>query len=452
MTSTSVTLFTGNVESVLSRLPGGFVHACVTSPPYFGLRNYLPKDHPDKHLEIGREDTPKTYVSAIVSAMREVRRVLRDDGTCWIVIADSYAGTGGHTSIGKTSQRSNRSNVDIQNAEKGYKPDGFVKEKDLIGIPWMLAFALRDDGWYLRQDTIWAKPNPMPESMKDRCTKSHEYVFMLTKSPRYFFDHHAIKEDSITNDPRRPYTSGGAKEIDGRPKEQWQGGKPRTSGNVTHKYTQAYEDEYGDETHRTKAGLLKIADVPWSQRNQLSVWTMSSEPVRNLHYATFPTRLVSRCLEAATSAHGCCIGCGAPYRRMIDKGEPDMAHRAQSGADSTGVYTGQSTKDHTAAGVQDASATKARILEGMVVKRTSGWEPTCTCPPCGVSPPVVLDPFSGAGTTALVATRLGCDAIGIDLNSDYHKMAVDRLTDPKAKCLNSRGERVPFRPAEVSIP
>jgi len=169
---------------------------CVTSPPYFGLRSYLPDDSPDKPLEIGLEETPEQYVARMVEVFRCVRDVLADDGTLWINIGDSYAGGGGGNYSKGTRNNSGQNITNVRNRTDWLDSTG-LKPKDLIGIPWMLAFALRADGWYLRQDIIWHKPNPMPESVRDRCTKAHEYVFLLSKSERYYFDSEAMKEPAV---------------------------------------------------------------------------------------------------------------------------------------------------------------------------------------------------------------------------------------------------------------
>ena len=170
-------------------------------------------------------------------------------------------------------------------------------------MPARVAIALQEDGWWLRQDIIWSKPNPMPESVLDRCTKAHEYLFLLSKSERYHYDADAIKEASITEDPRRPYTSEGAWQLDGRPAEQRHGGKPRTAGNKSHKYVEAYNGSETEE-HRTKAGLMDVADVPWTVRNRRSVWTIATAPFAEAHFATFPPDLVDPCIKAGCPAGG----------------------------------------------------------------------------------------------------------------------------------------------------
>jgi site-specific DNA-methyltransferase (cytosine-N4-specific) len=232
-----VTLYAGDAARVLAALPAGCVNTCVTSPPYFGLRDYGTGD-----AQVGREETPEEYVARLVGIFREVRRVLRDDGTLWINLGDSYAGgstaskprPGAGRADGKVDQRAQRNRNGV-GAVPGVKP------KDLIGIPWMVAFALRADGWYLRSDVIWAKPNPMPESVKDRPTKAHEYLFLLTKNRRYYYDADAVRE---------PANQGAA----------------------------------------------------W--RNRRSVWTVTPRPYKGAHFAVFPPALIEPCVLAGSPEGG----------------------------------------------------------------------------------------------------------------------------------------------------
>ena len=310
------TILVGDCRDLLQTLDTASVQTCVTSPPYFGLRDY------GVDGQIGLEQTPAEYVAKLVQVFREVRRVLRDDGTLWLNLGDSYAAQRGGTHMpaqtvsggegGKGDEVAFRGMGGEQRgcAHRNASKIG-LKHKDLIGIPWRVAFALQDDGWYLRQDIVWHKPNPMPESVRDRCTKAHEYLFLLTKSPRYYFDADAIKEASATNDPRRPYTSKGAKELDGR--REWKSGQNRDGGDFT-------------------------------KRNKRSVWTVSPKPFRGAHFATFPPDLIEPCILAGS--------------RPGD---------------------------------------------------------------------LVLDPFLGAGTTALVAERLGRRWIGCELNPEYANIARRRL-------------------------
>lgn len=224
------------------------VQCAITSPPYWGLRDYGITD------QLGLEETPEQYVENMVSVFREVWRVLKDDGVLWLNLGDTYAGGGRGCDTPK--QRSNKGTI---NMPKSIVPNG-LKTKDLVGIPWMVAFALRSDGWYLRQDIIWAKPNPMPESVTDRCTKSHEYIFLLTKNARYYYDHEAIKEDT---------------------KRNWANVGGNLVGKGVHKQGGSYKD-IGDRTStEEKYG-----------RNKRSVWTVTTKPYKSAHFATFPPDLI----------------------------------------------------------------------------------------------------------------------------------------------------------------
>jgi DNA modification methylase len=235
---------------------------CVTSPPYFGLRDY------GHDGQIGLEQTPEEYIAAMVDVFRCVRDVLADDGTLWLNIGDSYNAYNGNR--GRSTSFQQATDEALPRLPKGAGltvPD--LKNKDLIGIPWMLAFALRADGWYLRQDIIWHKPNPMPESVRDRCTKAHEYIFLLSKSERYYFDSEAMKEPATGRDP----------------------------GNKAHKYSDAYDGSDSEE-HRTKAGLLAVGAR--ETRNRRSVWSVATRPYKGAHFATFPPALIEPCILAGS--------------------------------------------------------------------------------------------------------------------------------------------------------
>ena len=258
----------GNCKNVLKTLPAKLVNCCVTSPPYYGLRDY------GEDEQVGLEDTPEKYVERIVDIFREVKRVLKDDGTLWLNLGDSYASvhTGGHKSA-KSTVGANKVGIQEIRQSKG-KPESYgLKNKDLIGVPWMVAFALRADGWYLRQDIIWHKPNPMPESVKDRCTKSHEYIFLLSKSPKYYYDGEAISELTIYH-----------------------------KGNV-----------YGNRNSGTglARGLGENADrqgnfssVNDGTRNKRSVWEVSTKPYKEAHFATYPEKLIEPCILAGCPEKG----------------------------------------------------------------------------------------------------------------------------------------------------
>lgn len=255
----SVTIHTGDAMIVLCSMQPQSINCCVTSPPYFGLRDY------GVDGQIGLEPTPVAYVAKLVNVFREVRRVMRDDGTLWLNLGDSYAGKAGGAQ-GASGDRATRTFTGEMGGSRG--GDG-LKPKDLIGIPWRVAFALQADGWYLRQDIIWHKPNPMPESVTDRCTKAHEYIFLLSKSARYYFDNEAIKEPSVD-----------------RTKELGRAVRKRNSGGRTDGYTVA--------SGTVGNGLV---------RNRRDVWTVTTKPYAGAHFATFPPDLIRPCILA-----GCPVG------------------------------------------------------------------------------------------------------------------------------------------------
>jgi len=280
-------IITGDCAAVLPTLPAESVQVCVTSPPYFDLRDYGAEG------QIGLEETPETFIEKLVAVFREVRRILRDDGTLWINMGDSYA-----------------------SGVPGMKP------KDMIGIPWMLAFALRADGWFLRSEIIWHKPNPMPESVADRPTKAHEHLFLLSKSARYFYDADAIRE------PLAPKTL------------TTFGTEHRTKGGDDLGKVKA--DNWARSVPTRKPRLTE--DGEHAGANKRTVWTVGTQPFKGAHFATFPPRLVEPCILA-------------------------------------------------------------------------GSRPGDT----------VLDPFAGAGTTGLVADRLGRSFVGIEINEEYATMARERI-------------------------
>ena len=254
-------IIVGDCIESMNEMESGSVNCCVTSPPYYGLRDY------GVDGQIGLEGTPDEYIAKMVDVFREVRRVLRDDGTLWLNLGDSYAsstkGTGGPT----PKQKSNHGSF---YDSRRFSHD--VKNKDLLGIPWRVAFALRADGWYLRQDIIWRKPNPMPESVTDRCTKAHEYMFLLSKSAKYYFDHEAISEPAKT-----------AGDIGGFTGYQSTAANVKPSGNQIPERGKSY--------------------VRPDTRNKRSVWTVTTKPYKGAHFATFPPDLIEPCILA-----GCPVG------------------------------------------------------------------------------------------------------------------------------------------------
>ena len=268
-------ILVGDARSLLSELADGSVQTCITSPPYFGLRDY------GHDGQIGLEETPDEYVKEMVALFREVWRVLADDGTLWLNLGDSYSGSGkGGQSAEKRSE-----GWQPEYANKG-KTYG-LKPKDLIGIPWRVAFALQSDGWYLRQDIIWAKPNPMPESVKDRCTKSHEYLVLLSKSARYYYDHEAIKEDALTGWNGSEFDTGKTAAHQGFTMQTKR--QPRFGG--------AKYGDSDDPAHATKSGNEY---EPTGLRNKRDVWTISPKPFRGAHFAVMPEALVEPCILAGS--------------------------------------------------------------------------------------------------------------------------------------------------------
>lgn len=282
--------------SGLKQLETGSVNCCVTSPPYYGLRDY------GTDGQIGLESTPEEYISRTVSVFREVWRVLHDDGTLWLNMGDSYAGSGmGAANYpNKTGEKQTTNKGSMSTTGRaGLRFDG-IKPKDLMGMPWMLAFALRTDGWYLRQDIIWNKPNPMPESVRDRCTKAHEYIFLLSKSPHYYFDADAIKEPCVQNEMATGFRGGAYcnnKTFDnsaGWNREDHGNAKPKRYGGK--KYT-----ENPDVFFRTKSGGIYRFT---GNRNKRDVWTVATQPFKEAHFATFPPELIKPCILAGCPEGG----------------------------------------------------------------------------------------------------------------------------------------------------
>jgi len=298
------TILFGDCRETLKEFDGK-ARMCVTSPPYYGLRDYGGEEN-----QIGQEQTPEEYIQNLVEVFREVKNVLTDDGTLWVNIGDSYYNYRPGRGQGLVKQTVSNTKQDLPDVcpRRGNKLDG-LKEKDLIGIPWMLAFALRADGWYLRQDIIWHKPNPMPESVRDRCTKSHEYIFLLSKNKKYFYDNEAIKE----------------------PAKDW-GTRDRSKG----KY---HNEGTGLQPH---SGLEKS----YTTKNKRSVWSVTNKPYKGSHFAVFPSDLIEPCIKAGS-----------------EEGD------------------------------------------------------------------IVLDPFMGSGTTAVVSKSLGRHYIGCELHEEYGKLIQKRLSE-----------------------
>ena len=372
----------GDCREVLATLPADSVHCVVTSPPYYGLRDY------NVVGQIGLEPTPDAYLAEMVAVFREVKRVLRPDGTCWVNMGDSYASSGrrGHNGWdGNNKNPDGTPRVSRQAGDLWGGPTavGGIKPKDMLMMPARLALALQADGWWLRSDIIWHKPNPMPESVTDRPTSSHEHVFLLAKSARYWYDADAVREERNGD-------------VDG---VSFRGGC----------YVQGRTDN-GTMGERQDIGNRRVDAV--SGRNLRNVWTIATQPYAQAHFATYPAELASRCIRAGTSERGCCAACGAPWIRVTEK-----------------THVGDWRTSSRSADLHDgAKGGPGGVMPGWEPARTTGWAPSCACDADTV-PCTVLDPFAGAGTTLLVADRLQRDAIGIELNPDYTRMAMQRCRD-----------------------
>jgi DNA modification methylase len=410
-----LTVYHGDCKTVMAEMEPESVHCVVTSPPYWGLRDY------GSPGQLGLERTPEEYVANMVAVFREVRRVLRADGTVWLNLGDSYAsgevgrvdGYNPTRANGSTSHKSFGERKDRRITQRtGLKP------KDLVGIPWRVAFALQADGWYLRSDIIWSKPNPMPESVTDRPTKSHEYLFLLSKSARYYFDADAVREDHAYD-----WTTNGA------------------SDHRKHAERRGRPDE-------AQGGILKIGgrDRQFvnppnpAGRNIRSVWTIATAPYPGAHFATFPPKLVEPCIKAGTSEKGVCPECGAPWEREVLAApnpskwanDPDGARGFPKASDGHNVQSSKSMHRN------GSDVQGPRPI-------TTGWRPTCSCTvawndPTGdwgqedlprpiPVPATILDPFAGSGTTGMVAQSLSRRAVLIDLSLDYLGQLMDRNAD-----------------------
>jgi len=375
--STRPTLLLGDVRERLAGLEPDSVQCVVTSPPYWGLRDYQVEG------QIGLEATPEEYVTNMVEVFRAVRRVLRGDGVLWLNMGDSYAQGGKRITTEEIEANKKRGAVkQYFNQPTGWTGRGDraantvgsgLKPKDLVGMPWRLALALQADGWWLRSDIIWSKPNPMPSSVTDRPTTAHEYIFLLTKSARYFYDADAVREGyAASSVPRMKYTLN-------KLKHEKNGARP------PHPDTSVKPNPAG--------------------RNLRSVWTFPTKGYPGAHFATFPEALPERCIEAGTS-HRACGTCGAPWARVVERSPMEIKR----------------SFNHPPELRTRTSGTMIKPLE----IKTTGFRPTCDCDDPGEALCVVLDPFAGSGTTCAVAARLGRASVGIELSPEYMRLAEDR--------------------------
>lgn len=406
MRDPDVALYQGDALNVLSALPDQSVQCVTTSPPFFGKRDYRVEG------QIGLEDSFDEYVEKLVTVFREMRRVLRDDGTFWLEIDDTYA-SGGRVGHGKTvgaKQRTNKGSDGTSDAPRVKDPPN-IKRKDVFGVPWELAFALREDGWYLRSEIIWHKVDAMPESVKDRPAHTHSTIFLLSKSEHYFYDGVAIKE------PFKTLQTASGRMRDPRPPQEetfpgMTGEAPR--GPDGRRKTTISTGDKGHENYQSREGKERWPDAAGA--NARSVWSISTGSTHHEHFAPWPQKLVAKMILAGTSEQGCCARCGAPRRReeggRILAGERKIQTGSRPAADERGVSEGGIARSNGRTWSE---------------RETIGWVPTCRCGTQETRPCVVLDPFGGSGTTGLVARNLGRRAILIELNVDYCKLISDRL-------------------------
>jgi len=389
-------------------LVDGCVQTVITSPPYWALRDY------GVNGQIGLESTPEEYIEKLVGVFREVWRVLRPDGTVWLNLGDSYAGSWGNYGARAGKQRERHVEKYVRHAWDEYvqrPPTSHrgllgLKPKDLVGIPWRVALALQANGWYLRSDIIWSKPNPMPESVTDRPTQSHEYVFLLTKSERYYYDAEAICEPVSSNTHARisqdlakqvgSFRANGGNKTNGPMKAVLRGS--------TRKLAEAGS---GIKANRSmESALVLLVD----KRNRRTVWHIPSQSFSGAHFATFPEALVEPCVLAGTSQAGMCAECGKPWKRIVER-ESMIIDRSERTHELGRTRTSGTM-------VKPARAT------------TLGWSSSCVCnceaPP---QPCIVLDPFMGTATVGKVALKHRRSFVGLDLKWDYIQLARQRTSE-----------------------
>ena len=440
----------GDCRELLRAMPAESVHICVTSPPYWGLRDYGlpplvwgggeecghawgevthyagggqpsekvrwqhtgegPPGHPVKtsafcrycHAwrgSLGLEPTPELYIEHMVEVFREVKRVLRRDGTCWVNMGDSYAsgGTGGKPSDKSTlsdhGQDGRSPYLDQLGESTPRKVPAGLKPKDLCGMPWRLAFALQADGWWLRSEIIWHKPNPMPESVRDRPTKSHETVFLLTKSARYFYDAFAVREACESGPSDIKKMNEQRARIGGKHKE--------------------LDDRLSKASKHTNIGRKRAVGSP-TGRNRRTVWTVATAPLSLAHFASFPPKLIEPMI--LTSPTKCCAVCGRGWERVT------VTTRIPAHGKIDEVSGDKAQGD-------DMDYGSAKVGRWSNATTTLGFHPGCECGSEETVPAVVLDCFVGSGTSVMVALRHDRNAIGLELSETYAAMARRRIVD-----------------------
>lgn len=464
----TVQILTGDALEVLRGMPEGSVHTCITSPPYWALRSYGGETG-----MIGLEPTFEEHLEAIIGVFREVRRVLRDDGTLWLNYGDAYAGSPNGRSAAETK--------DLGGDDRTFRDKplntavGVWKQKDLMMMPARVAMALMDDGWWLRSEVVWAKLNPLPESIRDRPTMAHEKIYLFAKSGRTLFWTHPTKPGTRRRpEPDHVWVNRITKEVNSvKPEDDegwarrnlWRGNdyfydevavrtpiKPQSLARLDQKSFDAQtggpkDDRAGNRSHRKTLENLKsrhrgtirpdkddkwggprqgFAESGWDNMtkeqqqaggaNLRNWWPVAAEPYRGAHFATMPTGIVEPCVKAGTSEAGVCPHCGAPWVRQTEKTLVKQYESRHGGYNARGNHKG----------MVDMSGNWTPGTDNVT---TTGWAPSCDCPPAEPVPATVLDPFAGAGTVGLVADRLQRHAILIEINGEYAEIARKRLSE-----------------------
>ncbi len=358
-------------------------------------------------MQIGAEPSPDCgthgqaqcggcYVCSMVGVFREVRRVLRGDGTVWLNLGDTW------TSGGRATYRSGASNNKGHQVQDDLgRPDAGLPQGNLVGIPWRVALALQADGWILRSDIIWHSPNKMPESVTNRCTKSYEHIFLLAKCNDYYYDAVAIEEPAKESSQRR-----------------------EAAGFVESERDEEYKN-IGGVDGRARLGLREKCGIH-ATANKRDVWIVPTQGYKGAHFATYSPRLITPCILAGTSEYGCCAACGAPYERVVARTDGRSAmddgacRRTPPGQEPHSHHCGRKDRDRSFPSQRNGKAGSGSTLDTEVARReTAGWRKVCGCRTDEVLPAVVLDPFVGSGTTVATAVDLGRRGVGVDLSEAY---------------------------------
>jgi len=387
-------IYCGDAFEFLETWADECIDCCVTSPPYWGLRDYGVEG------QLGLEKTPEEYVSKMVKIFAEVKRVLKNEGTLWLNLGDSYAGncsqasSGGRAGFGNPRERIVNRGKDRSTDKWSYSncpAQGVLKPKDLCGIPWRVALALQADGWYLRSDIIWSKPNPMPESVTDRPTKAHEYLFLMSKNPNYYYDQQSIRE---------PH------------KEPWR-------GKGEHESSTPHKGRLDDQSKQQAAFTVGNRQYNPAGRNRRTVWEINTKPYLKAHFATFPPKLIEPCILAGCPAE-VCVKCGKGRERILDKPKPPKEVFTKTRKPTDGFVGGF---NHDGEFVGTGQKLNNWLNEHPA--KTTGWT-SCKCK-AEFERGLVLDPFMGSGTTAITARKLARNYVGIELNPEYIPLIEKRV-------------------------